>query len=140
MSAKLRHIAIAADDPDATATLLTDVFGLEEVGRCDNELAVGVFMSDGTISVAVLKFRNVDQLGRGLDYQGLHHVGFLVNDVAETRKRLDEAGVELVIDRPEGDTTSFFEVKYKTAADFLFDVVDQPWLGVPSPDRKENVT
>jgi hypothetical protein len=43
-------------------------------------LADGVFLSDGTLNMAILKFKT-DQLGKGLDYRGIHHFGMLVEDV-----------------------------------------------------------
>lgn len=129
--AKLRHVAIAVQDPEQAARLLSSVFELTEVGRCDNELAEGVFLSDGTISIAVLNFRT-DQLGKGLEFRGLHHMGFLVDDLAQARKRLAEQGAECVMDRPEGDEESFFEVKFMAPQGFLFDVSDSPWIGSQS--------
>jgi methylmalonyl-CoA/ethylmalonyl-CoA epimerase len=129
--AKLRHVAIAVQDPEQAASLLSSAFELTEVGRCDNELAEGVFLSDGTISIAVLNFRT-DQLGRGLEFRGLHHMGFLVDDLAQARKRLADQGAECVMDRPEGDEESFFEVKFMAPQGFLFDVSDSPWIGSES--------
>lgn len=129
--AKLRHVAIAVQDPEQAACLLSSVFELTEVGRCDNELAEGVFLSDGTISIAVLNFRT-DQLGKGLEFRGLHHMGFLVDDLAQARKRLAAHGAECVMDRPDGDEESFFEVKFMAPQGFLFDVADSPWVGSES--------
>jgi catechol 2,3-dioxygenase-like lactoylglutathione lyase family enzyme len=126
--AKLRHIAIASDDPKTTAETLATIFDLEEVGGIDNELATGVFLSDGTMSIAVLKF-HTDQGGRGLEYTGLHHVGFLVDDMAGTRDRLARAGIPCVMDVPEDHDGSFFETKFLTAEGFLFDVSAHPWVG-----------
>ncbi|BCO39225.1 hypothetical protein MINTM001_03640 [Mycobacterium paraintracellulare] len=133
--AKLRHVAVAVDNPENAASMLRSVFDFIEVGRCDNELAEGVFLSDGTLNIAVLHFRT-DQLGKGLDFRGLHHVGFLVDDIAQTRKRLVAEGAECTMDRPEGDDSSFFEVKFMSPDGFLFDVSDQPWVGSgPLEDR-----
>ena len=71
---KLSHIAIATPDPEKTAAFYKEVFGFEEVGRTNTPLATGVYLSDGTLNMAILRF-HTDQLGRGLDYQGLHHFG-----------------------------------------------------------------
>jgi catechol 2,3-dioxygenase-like lactoylglutathione lyase family enzyme len=126
--AKLRHIAIAADDPDSFARTLQDLFDFAEVGRHDSDLAKGVFLSDGTLSIAVLRF-HTDQLGKGMDFAGLHHVGFLVDDMDATRTRLKAAGMKTVMDIPEGHDGSFFEAKFMTPDGFLFDVAEHPWLG-----------
>jgi methylmalonyl-CoA/ethylmalonyl-CoA epimerase len=132
--AKLRHVAIAVDDPEHAARLLRSVFEFAEIGRCDNELAEGVFLSDGTLNIAVLKFRT-DQLGKGMDFRGLHHMGFLVDDLSQARKRLEAEGVECVMERPEGDESSFFETKFMAPDGFLFDVSDEPWLGSEPLER-----
>ena len=84
---KLRHIAIAAEDPEAMAEYYKQAFDIKEVGRPSGALADGVFLSDGTLNMAILKFKT-DQLGKGLDYRGIHHFGVLVEDVAEFSQRL----------------------------------------------------
>ena len=89
--AKLRHIAIAAKDPDAMAEFYKKAFDFEEVRKTDGPLAYGYHLSDGTIDLAILRFKT-DQLGRGLDYAGLHHFGILVEDVAATAKKLEGLG------------------------------------------------
>src|SRR5947207_15459512 len=95
---KLRHIAIAAEDPEAMAEFYKKAFDFKEVGRPNGVLADGVFLSDGTLNMAILKFKT-DQLGKGLDYPGLHHFGVLVEDVAEASKRLEGLGGEYYMDQ-----------------------------------------
>jgi catechol 2,3-dioxygenase-like lactoylglutathione lyase family enzyme len=46
---KLRHIAIAAEDPEAMAEFYKKAFDFEEVGRPNGVLADGVFLIDGTL-------------------------------------------------------------------------------------------
>jgi catechol 2,3-dioxygenase-like lactoylglutathione lyase family enzyme len=80
--AKLRHIALAAEDPYATAEFYKKAFDFIEVRRTEPRgegSSYGVFLSDGTISLAILRF-GWDQ-GHGLDYRGIHHFGVLVDDV-----------------------------------------------------------
>jgi catechol 2,3-dioxygenase-like lactoylglutathione lyase family enzyme len=62
---KLRHIAIATNDPKATAEFYKQAFGFEQVGETSpsSPLASGYFLSDGTLNIAVLKFKT-DQLGK----------------------------------------------------------------------------
>jgi len=78
--AKLRHIAIAAKDPDAMADFYVKAFDFKIVRSNDGPLAYGHHLSDGTIDLAILRFKT-DQLGRGMDYTGLHHFGILVEDL-----------------------------------------------------------
>jgi catechol 2,3-dioxygenase-like lactoylglutathione lyase family enzyme len=51
---KLRHIAIAINDPKATAEFYKKAFGFEQIGET-SPLASGCFLSDGTLNIAVLK-------------------------------------------------------------------------------------
>src|SRR5580704_8571099 len=86
--AKLRHIAIAAKDPDAMADFYVKAFDFKIVRSNDGPLAYGHHLSDGTIDLAILRFKT-DQLGRGMDYTGLHHFGILVEDVAAAAKAVE---------------------------------------------------
>ena len=56
---KLRHIAIATNDPKATAEFYKKAFGFQQVGETSptSPLAQGYFLSDGTLNIAVLKFK-----------------------------------------------------------------------------------
>ena len=89
--AKLRHIAIAAKDPDTMAEFYKKAFDFKEVRKTDGPLAYGYHLSDGTIDLAILRFKT-DQIGRGLDYTGLHHFGILVEDVDQVAKKLEGLG------------------------------------------------
>lgn len=57
---KVRHIAIAAEDPFATAEFYKQAFEFTEVSRieksADKTKSYGVFLSDGTLSMAILHF------------------------------------------------------------------------------------
>ena len=56
--AKIKHIAIASSNPDKTAEFYKRVFDLTEVGRVDNSNAVGCYLSDGSVNLAILYFRD----------------------------------------------------------------------------------
>src|SRR5438045_8791967 len=99
--AKLRHIAIAAKDPDAIAEFYVKAFDFKIVRSNDGPLAYGHHLTDGTIDLAILRFKT-DQLGKGLDYAGLHHFGILVEDVDDAAKRLEGLGGAHCMD-PDGN-------------------------------------
>ncbi len=126
---KLRHIAIAAEDPEKMAEFYKRAFDFKEVGRPNGVLADGVFLSDGTLNMAILKFKT-DQLGKGLDYRGIHHFGVLVEDVDEFSKKLESLGAEYYIDRTHQDANSgYFEKKFYGPERILFDIAEHPWAG-----------
>ena len=129
--AKIRHIALATDDPEGTARFYKQVFEFREVGRTGRPddpkgIAWGIYLTDGTLNLAVLKFKNVDQIGRGLDYVGIHHFGILVDDADAYRARLEGAGAPCVMEMPPG---AAFETKFRGPDGVVFDVSEQPWVG-----------
>jgi catechol 2,3-dioxygenase-like lactoylglutathione lyase family enzyme len=133
--AKLRHIAIAAKDPDALAEFYKKAFDFKEVRKSDGPLAYGYHLSDGTIDLAILRFKT-DQLGKGLDYTGLHHFGILVEDVDEAAKKLEGLGGKHYMDQG-GDRVGGFEVKFYGPEGVFFDVAEHPWTGTePLPREK----
>jgi hypothetical protein len=88
-----------------------------------------VFLSDGTLNMAILKFKT-DQLGKGLDYRGIHHFGVLVEDVGEFSKRLESLGAEYYIDRNQHEPNAgYFEKKFYGPERVLFDIAEHPWAG-----------
>ena len=53
--AKLRHLAIAAKDPDKMAEFYMKAFDFKLVRSNDGPLAYGHHLSDGTIDLAILR-------------------------------------------------------------------------------------
>jgi catechol 2,3-dioxygenase-like lactoylglutathione lyase family enzyme len=136
--AKLRRLAIAAKDPDAMAEFYKRAFDFTEVRKTDGPLAYGYHLSDGTIDLAILRFKT-DQLGRGLDYTGLHHFGVLVEDVDAAGKKLESLGGHHYMDQAEPDRRGGFEVKFYGPEGVLFDVAEHPWTGtepLPVPAKE----
>lgn len=75
--AQIKHIAIATQDADKTASFYKDVFGLREIAKLDNPGAKGYYLSDGNINVAILDFQKDEVAGAeyGMTYSGIHHIG-----------------------------------------------------------------
>jgi methylmalonyl-CoA/ethylmalonyl-CoA epimerase len=88
--AKLRHIAISAKDLETTAQFYEKAFGMGRV----RQSKVAIMLSDGVVSLAILHLRSNDNAPdeRGPDYIGLHHMGFLVDDVPAASAQVEEAG------------------------------------------------
>jgi len=126
---KLRHLALATQNPEATADFYKKAFGFKEIKKISGELAHGYFLSDGTLNIAILKFLNHDQLGKGLDYVGLHHFGVVVEDVDEAIKKLESLGAECFM-RPNQDrSVSALEVKFRGPDGVVFDIAGEAWPG-----------
>ena len=133
--AKLRHIAIAAKDPDAMADFYVKAFDFKIVRSNDGPLAYGHHLSDGTIDLAILRFKT-DQIGRGMDYTGLHHFGILVENVDDAAKVAEALGGKHYMDQADPARTGGFEVKMYGPEGVLFDIAEHPWTGTePLPAK-----
>jgi len=136
--AKLRHIAIATQDPETTAAFYREAFEFAEVGRTDAPLGTAIYLSDGTLNIAIVRFKT-DQLGRGMDYVGLHHLGFLVDDADAASRKLSALGADCLVARPE-KPKGFFEIKHRGPDGVVLDLSDHPWIGsAPLPTTQEPV-
>ena len=81
--AKLRHIALSVPDPEATAKFFMDTFDMEQVGTTESPLSTGIYLSDGTICMAVLNYKDDALAGTpgGKDDICVNHFGFWVDDL-----------------------------------------------------------
>ena len=136
--AKIKHIALATQDPEKTANFFKEVFGLQEVGKVDGHNAVGYYLSDGNINLAILNFKNPVVAGeRGADYVGIHHIGFQVDDPADTDARLRKAnshpmeGVNAALHtgNGKGNGGRNVELKYDGPDGVMIDISQGGWVG-----------
>ena len=127
---KLRHIAISVPDPWASAEFYMRAFGLEKVGEADTPLAMGVYLSDGTVNIALLRYKTDELAGPlGKDFVGVHHLGFWVDDVKASAKAVESAGATHFAGEPSQDNT-FYEVKYRDPVNgLIFDITAHGWAG-----------
>ena len=134
--AKIKHIAIATQDADKTAKFYIDVFGLQEIAKLDSPSASGYYLSDGDINLAILNFKNPDVAGPeyGLEYSGLHHIGFQVESLEEIAERLAMADA-----KPRDDINRHHrgnvEVKYGAPDGVIVDVSETGWAGTSPMDK-----
>jgi catechol 2,3-dioxygenase-like lactoylglutathione lyase family enzyme len=132
--AKIRHIALATQDPDKTAAFFKDGFGFEEVQRFGDFTgntpgkSYGMYLSDGTLCLAIIKF-GWSQAGKSLDFVGIHHFGVQVENLEEYTARLEQHGAEFLNKRPPGAEATFYEAKFLTPDKVLMDIAEEPWSG-----------
>jgi len=82
---KLRHIAMAVPNTDATAKFYEQAFGMKRV----RESTSAILLSDGVISLAILDNKNSHE---ALGHLGLHHVGFIAENVDEAAGQAEKSG------------------------------------------------
>ena len=141
--AKIKHIAIATQDPDATARFYIDAFDLKEVGKVDSPGASGYYLSDGNVNLAILKFKHEGAAGPefGTGYSGIHHIGFEVESLEEVEKKLAGAGATPRDDINQAlrlgmDTkrTANVEVKFRGPDGVIIDASETGWVGTKGLD------
>ena len=124
--AKLRHIAISVQDLETAQKFFEQAFDMETVSKAGS----GVYMSDGTINVALLA-----REGRPLGYEGeepfygIEHFGIWVDDIDEARRKVEAAGATHVMGEPTGNPDTFYEVKYRDPLGQIFDLTENGWRG-----------
>ena len=131
--AKLRHIAVATKDPEKTSEFYKKHFEMEVAGRIENDLAQGYYLTDGVVCLAILKFKvpNSNRSWDSENYTGIHHFGFIVEDMEKAAGALEADGSELAADRYEGrgEDTVFYELKYTAPDDVVVDISQRGWVG-----------
>ena len=127
---KLRHLAISVPDPEKAAAFYMSAFGMEKVTSVKADLADGVYLTDGTINVALLRYKDDAPMGEGKtkDWFGVHHFGFWVDDVKESQKQIEAAGGKWFMGEMEGDNV-FYELKFADPNGTIFDITHNGWGG-----------
>ena len=90
---RIRHIAIATRDLEATTRFYIEGLGLKQVGKVNTPTSEGYYLSDGHVNLAILKFKYDDPATTEgtLRYTGLHHVGVEVEDMEKAREQVEKA-------------------------------------------------
>jgi methylmalonyl-CoA/ethylmalonyl-CoA epimerase len=136
---RIRHIALSVEDPWETAEFYKQALGLEEVIELDGALAEGVFLTDGVVNLALLKFKSDEAAqGTGKDFVGIHHFGFWVDDVVEQGKMARNTGATWIM----GDTNNphGYEIKHTDLNGIIFDIAAHGWAGSQkNPGADDNV-
>jgi predicted enzyme related to lactoylglutathione lyase len=130
--AKLRHIGVTVPDMEAAAQFYEKTFDMKRVF----ESGIVIMLSDGVVSLAILKFKTDEQAGdeRGKDFHGLHHMGFVVDNLDKYQKAIEENGgkYHMLVPGAPRDAT---EVKFRDPNGVVFDIVSKKYAnkawGVP---------
>lgn len=116
--AKIRHIAIVVPDPEAARQFFEQALGLTLAGTARR----GLYLTDGTINVALLKQEHPDE------ELGIAHFGVWVEDLDDAEKRIAAAGGSYLTGRPKSPN-SFYEAKFRSPSGQVFDVTHNGWAG-----------
>jgi catechol 2,3-dioxygenase-like lactoylglutathione lyase family enzyme len=129
MPGKLRHLGIASRDPWKTADFYIKAFGMRKIGEIspDHVGAAGVCLTDGVMNIAIVRFKTDEYAeGFGKDYEGLHHIGFEIEDHAQMRGAIEAAGGKYLWDG------GLDHKKYRDVDNLIFEVTAKTFATEPA--------
>ena len=131
--AKIRNIALTTENPAKAAAFYEKAFGMEIIRKSDNGV---VFLSDGYINLAILNWKtekDADVGPNGPNYNGIHHIGFQVDDLDEAIQDLEGANGKQLSTREGLDTAMApagprnVEMKWGGPDDVVIDISQTGW-------------
>ncbi|CAN0365369.1 unnamed protein product [Phaeothamnion confervicola] len=131
--AKLRHIAISVPDIEKSAKFYEETFGLKRVNLAITPYGDGLSLSDGVINLTLLHFHTEDAAGdeRGKDFVGIHHMGFIVDDLEGMSEKIKTNGGAFHRELKGGGGVDF-ERKFRDPDGVVFDISHKGWVGIES--------
>jgi methylmalonyl-CoA/ethylmalonyl-CoA epimerase len=127
--AKLRHIAMSVPDPEAAAKFYCDTFEMQIVGETDSPLASGLYLSDGTVSLALLKYKADEWAGMNKDAVCINRVGFWVDDLEKQAAGIKRNGGTFFRELPREKGSLYYEMKFRDPNGIIFDISHNGWAG-----------
>jgi len=125
--AKLRHIAMQVPDLETAAAFYEAVFDLRRVYQSESGIGDTVMLSDGVVNLTLLKFpEGQASMLNGPDWAGVHHFGFVVDDLDETMQRIEANGGHYFMTLPDVPGVEV-ETKIKDVNGVVVDVSEHDW-------------
>ena len=131
--AKLRHIAISVPDIPTAAKFYEETFGMKRVNFAETPYGDGLSLSDGVVNLTLLKFHTDNAAGdeRGKDFVGLHHFGFIVDDLEAMSTKVTSNGGKFHRELAGGGGVDF-ERKFRDPNGVVIDISHKGWVGAKS--------
>jgi catechol 2,3-dioxygenase-like lactoylglutathione lyase family enzyme len=131
--AKLRHIAMQVPDLEKAARFYETAFGLDRVHQAESPIGNAIMLSDGIMNLTLLNFPDgKGGMLHGKHWAGLHHFGFVVDNVEEARKRVEECGGRYFMTLPAYPGVDA-ETKIKDPNGLVVDIAQHDWHQARSP-------
>ena len=129
--AKLRHIALQVPDLEKAAAFYENALEMQRVATAQSPIGNAISLSDGVMNLTLLNFPD----GKGgmlhsQDWAGLHHFGFVVENKAETREKIETEGGKFFMELPTYPGVDA-ESKFKDVNGIVFDVSEHDWRQAP---------
>jgi catechol 2,3-dioxygenase-like lactoylglutathione lyase family enzyme len=128
---RIKHIALTTKEPAKVAAFYKEAFGMRELRRSPNG---AVFLSDGYINLAILNYKtekDADVGAHGPNFDGIHHIGFEVEDLDEAVEKLERAEAQQLTEKDAPDVamggTRNFEMKWSGPDGVVIDISHTGW-------------
>jgi len=127
--AKIKHIALTTENPGEVAEFYKTAFDMEEIRRSDNS---AVFLSDGYTNLAILNWKTEKDADVGPNYNGIHHIGFQIEDLDQACEKLSDVNGEELNSRDGLNTAmgagpASFEMKWARPNGVVIDISHTSW-------------
>ena len=135
---KIKHIALTTHDLEKVASFYKEALGMTEVGRSGG---THIYLSDGDLNLTIRACKKSDDpdVGeQGENFSGIHHIGFVVDNVPAYAERMEQAGatrltpLEATGRRGQSgrdQRPSNAEVKLSGPDGVIIDISEYGWLG-----------
>jgi catechol 2,3-dioxygenase-like lactoylglutathione lyase family enzyme len=131
--ARLRHIAMQVPDLEQAASFYEQTFDMQRVGSAQSPIGDAIMLSDGVVNLTLLNFpEGTTGAINGPDWAGLHHFGFVVEDAAETVRRIERNGGRFHARIPD-IAGVYAETKYADPNGVVFDIAEHDWTQARAP-------
>ena len=134
---RLRHIALVVKDLEKAAQFYKACLASLTPDRKRLNSHPPIYLTDGTINLALLKYRG--NRGHGLEdptkFVGIHHFGIQVENMEDAQKKIEDAGGTFFFDLGDDMEKENFERKFKDPDGIIFDVSVKGWVGTTTPKK-----
>jgi methylmalonyl-CoA/ethylmalonyl-CoA epimerase len=120
---------MSVPDPAAAAKFYCEAFDMKIVGETDSPLASGIYVSDGTISLALLNYKADEWAGMDKNSKCINHIGFWVDDLDEQSDKIKKNGGSFFRELPLEKESLYYEMKFRDPNGIIFDISHNGWVG-----------
>jgi catechol 2,3-dioxygenase-like lactoylglutathione lyase family enzyme len=125
--AKLRHIAMQVPDLEKAAAFYERSFGMKRVAKTNAPIGDAISLSDGVMNLTLLNFpEGAKGMINGPTWAGLHHFGFVVDDLEASKTQVESEGGKYFMTLPPFPGVDA-ETKYKDPNGVVFDMSEHNW-------------
>ena len=130
---RIKHIAMTTSDPARVASFYKEAFGMREIRRSRQG---AVFLTDGYINLAILNHKtekDADVGAHGANFDGIHHIGFEVEDLDAAAARIEQANGRQLTQKDDLDMAMDvtghrnFEMKWAGPDGVVIDISHTGW-------------